>query len=164
MKKVLFAIAAVFAIFTSSTLMAQNFMHQDISIFPKPQAGVTQWVINVPHSENDDQKKVEIYVGKTQEVDKCNNHILTGSFETKPLEGWGYEYLVFTTNGNIMATQMGCMDNTKAAKFIMAQPQVMRYNGRLPIIVYAPEGYEVKYKIYKAEPEFYKAGEVRQKK
>ena len=35
-------------------------------------------------------------------------------------------------------------------KFVSAQPQLVRYNSRLPLVVYAPEGYEVRYRIWKA--------------
>ncbi|MBW2490657.1 MAG: proteinase inhibitor I4 serpin, partial [Deltaproteobacteria bacterium] len=34
-----------------------------------------------------------------------------------------------------------------------------RYNSRLPVVVYVPEGVEVRYRIWRAEPESKKAHE-----
>ena len=164
MNKLIFSILAVFAILGSQRISAQNMIYQDISIFPKPEQGMKQWVIQVPHSDEDQNKRIELYVGINKEVDGCNRHFLMGNLEQKDLQGWGYNYYIFQTNGNIAGTQMACPNADKKNTFITAQPQLLNYNGRLPIIVYVPEGYEVKYKIYKAEPDFYKAGEVLQKK
>ncbi len=33
------------------------------------------------------------------------------------------------------------------------EPYLIRYNSRLPIVVYAPEGIEVRYRIWITEPE-----------
>jgi ecotin len=35
-------------------------------------------------------------------------------------------------------------------QFVTAAPLLIRYNSRLPIVVYAPLGYEVKYRIWSA--------------
>ena len=31
--------------------------------------------------------------------------------------------------------------------------RLIRYNSRLPVVVYAPEGVELRYRIWKADPE-----------
>ena len=152
-------------LFGGSTAFAQNIDKVDTSIFPKPEKGYVQYVIEVPHStiEEDNNKKIEIYVGKYTQVDKCNTFRLSGEFKKEDLKGWGYNYYTFKTNGNIMATQMGCLDNSSVSKFVSAGPFDSNYNGRMPIVIYVPEGYDVQYKIFKAEPETYKAMQVRQK-
>jgi ecotin len=33
------------------------------------------------------------------------------------------------------------------------EPYLIRYNSRLPVVVYAPEGVEVRYRLWSAEPE-----------
>jgi ecotin len=33
------------------------------------------------------------------------------------------------------------------------EPRLFRYNSRLPIVVYAPEGVEIRYRIWSAGPE-----------
>jgi len=144
--------------------MAQQVItKQDLSIFPKPEAGYKKVIIEVPHSDKDDQKKIEFSVGKWMEVDGCNYFNLHGTLETKDLQGWGYNYYVFKTNGQVTSTMIGCPDAAKRNLFVTAQPEMVRYNGKLPIVVYVPEGYDVQFKIYKAEDETYFAAEERSK-
>lgn len=43
----------------------------------------------------------------------------------------------------------------KVDRFIRigGNPYLIRYNSRLPVVVYAPEGVEVRYRLWHAEPE-----------
>jgi ecotin len=43
----------------------------------------------------------------------------------------------------------------KVDRFITigGEPYLIRYNSRLPVVVYAPEGVEVRYRIWSAESE-----------
>jgi ecotin len=41
--------------------------------------------------------------------------------------------------------------------FVTASPLYVPYNSRLPIVVYAPAGYEVRYRIWQAAKETHKA-------
>ena len=43
----------------------------------------------------------------------------------------------------------------KVSRFIAlgGEPYLIRYNSRLPIVVYAPEGVEIRYRIWSASPE-----------
>jgi ecotin len=53
-------------------------------------------------------------------------------------------------------TQMAIDPNApKVSRFITlgGEPYLIRYNSRLPVVVYAPEGVEVRYRIWRAEPE-----------
>ncbi|MBC9795043.1 ecotin [Sinomicrobium weinanense] len=144
--------------------MAQSSISKiDLSIYPNPEKGYKQMVIEVPYSDNDAAKKIEFTVGKWMEVDPCNKHGLQGSLEQKDLEGWGYSYYVFKSDGNVMSTQMACPDNNKVNQFITSQPEMVRYNGKLPVVIYVPEGYDVQFKIYKAEADVYQASEVKHK-
>lgn len=157
---------AVFGL-VGASLSAQNVIDKvDISVFPAPEKGYVQYLVEVPHStmEEDANKKIEIMVGKYAEVDKCNRFFLNGELKEQALKGFGYNYYTFKSDGNIGGTLMGCGDTGKVNKFISSKPILTDYNGRMPIVIYAPEGFDVQYKIYKAEPESYKAYHVRQKK
>lgn len=136
----------------------------DLSIFPAPKQGYKQVVIEVPHSDLDHTKKVEVYVGKYMEVDGCNTYSLSGELDTKDLQGWGYTYYDFTTDGNVASTRMGCPDAERKFEFVYAKPELMRYNGRMPIVVYVPEDYLVKYKIYQSNQEFFQGADVAKKR
>lgn len=145
--------------------MAQTVNYrQDLSIFPKPEVGYKQMVIDVPHSEKDNEKKIEFTVGKYLEVDNCNSHGLAGELNSKDLEGWGFNYYQFKTNGAVRSTMMACADATKVTKFIPSQSQIVNYNGRLPIVIYVPEDCDVQFKIYQSDNDTYSASEVKVKK
>ncbi|WP_353161331.1 ecotin family protein [Myroides odoratus] len=159
MKKVIGFLIVFFSLTTAS--MAQKV---DVSVFPKPEKGYKQMVIEVPHSAQDGNKKIEFRVGKMMEVDGCNNYSLMGTLEKKDLQGWGYDYYVFKSKGDAVSTLMGCPDMPKRHLFVAAQPETTRYNGRMPIVIYVPEEYEVKFKIFTADQDEYEAQEIRIKK
>ncbi len=119
----------------------------DVSMFPVAQESDQQHIIELPFSENEDANKVEIFVTKTMEVD-CNDHWLAGQLETKELSGWGYNYYQFNTDGEVMSTMMACPDENLTEKDIAAESLLLRYNSKVPIVVYTPKGYKVKYKIW----------------
>lgn len=124
---------------------------QDKAVFPKTLDGYDRFVIDLPRKENENKFEVEILVGKTDKFD-CNNQMLNGTFETKTIEGFGYDYYVFNSDGTIASTLMGCPDNTKTEKFI-SQSEKVRYNSKLPVVIFAPKGFEVKYNIWSAGQE-----------
>lgn len=96
--------------------------------------------------------KIQLEVGKMMEVD-CNQHRLDGEFEDETLEGYGYEYYVFQTSGNVASTMMACPDNTKTEKFISGEDHFISYNSKLITPVYTPEGYEVRYTTWAVDNE-----------
>ncbi len=156
----------VFGLIGSSVSAQYTLDKIDLSIFPKAEKGMVQYVVEVPHStmEEDANKKVEVFIGKNQEVDTCNRHFLSGELQQNELKGFRYSYYTFKSSGNVGGTLMACGDTKKVTKFVTSKPVLMDYNGRMPIVIYAPEGFDVQYKIYKAEPENYRAYQVRQKK
>ncbi|QCX53768.1 ecotin [Elizabethkingia sp. JS20170427COW] len=143
--------------------MAQTTYKVDIAPFPKPEKGMKQVVIEVPHSDQDNNKKIEIFVGKDMEVDTCNRTFLGGDFKTSELKGWGYNYLTFETKGVAGSTMMACPNPEKVMKFVSSRGYLTNYNGRMPIVLYIPEGYEAKFKIYTANDEMFSAQEIQNK-
>jgi ecotin len=47
----------------------------------------------------------------------------------------------------------------KVERFITlaGEPKLLRYNSRLPLVVYVPAGVEVRYRLWRAEPDFCQA-------
>lgn len=131
----------------------------DPKIFPEAEKGFKKMIIEVPYSENDANKKIEFYAGIWMEVDGCNTFNLMGTYEQKDLQGWGYNYWIFKTNGNVQNTMMACPDLPLRNLFVSASPQIVDYNGKMPIVIYVPEKYDVQFKIFKAEHETYRAAE-----
>ncbi|WP_257669780.1 ecotin family protein [Parapedobacter tibetensis] len=144
-----------------SQAMAQDHVKASLEMFPKPAEGQKQIIIEVPLSDNDHNKKIAFYVGKDTETDACNHHSLMGSFEKKDLQGWGYDYYVFHTEGHIAGTKMACPDDQKITQFVRSNSEFTNYNGRLPIVIYVPEGYDVKFEIWRSDAETYRGMEIK---
>lgn len=116
--------------------------------FPQASAGMVRHVIYVDKKSDEGMYQIEIIPGKMMSVDN-NQHRLMGTIEEKTVEGWGYTYYVFTSNGQTASTLMASIGpNTN--KFISGQTLMMRYNSKMPVVVYAPEGFDIQYRIWKA--------------
>ena len=53
-----------------------------------------------------------------------------------------------------ISTMMACPDGKKEKKFVTAylgDNSLLRYNSKLPVVVYTPENVEVKYRVWKAD-------------
>ena len=125
---------------------------KNLKPYPAVLNNLERHVLFLEEKTDENLFKVELIAGKTMEVD-CNHHGLVGNFSEETLQGWGYTYHVFATENQVISTLMGCPNNTKTEKFVSAQPITVRYNSRLPIVVYLPEGVELKYRIWTAGPE-----------
>ncbi|WP_410209801.1 serine protease inhibitor ecotin [Aquirhabdus sp.] len=123
---------------------------KNLAPFPKAQEGFQRYVIHVPATGNDDNYQVELIAGKTAKVD-CNRHGLNGNIAEKDLSGWGYTYYEFTTQGQMVSTMMACPHQPETEKFVTGATKLVRYNSRLPIVVFVPNGYELKYRLWKAQ-------------
>ncbi|GMV77769.1 MAG: hypothetical protein AMXMBFR79_09040 [Chitinophagaceae bacterium] len=121
----------------------------NFSVFPKVEKDFKRVVIQVPATINDASRQIEIFVGKQEMVD-CNRHTLMGEIAEKELEGFGYNYYIVHSKGEFTSTLMACPDNKKIKKFITFVPRIMRYNSKMPIVFYIPNGFEVRYRILTA--------------
>ncbi|MEN3205291.1 serine protease inhibitor ecotin [Klebsiella pneumoniae] len=119
---------------------------------PESGKGMKRQVIQLPQQQDESALKVELMIGQTLEVD-CNHHRLGGELESKP-EGWGYDYYVFEKLSGPVSTMMACPDGKKEKKFVTAglgDDGMLRYNSKLPIVVYTPSNVDVKYRIWRAD-------------
>ena len=122
---------------------------KQVKSFPESMEDYDRYVIYLPSHDNEEALRLEVIPGVVKEVD-CNTHWLMGEFETKVVEGMGYEYLVFNSNGDIASTRMACPDNELTEKFIAANGHFGRYNSQMSVVVFVPKGMKLKFKTWKA--------------
>lgn len=124
-----------------------------LKAFPKAEEGMVRYVVQLPHKERgeDDDFRVEIFVGKVVLTDGVNNTRISGKIEAKPLKGWGFTYYEVAKFGPVASTLMAVPPGTaKVEKFVAIPSMMIRYNSRIPLVVYVPEGGEVRYRIWSA--------------
>ena len=129
--------------------------------YPVAEEGNTRFVIHLPHKDRTEEEgyKVELIVGRVMSTDGINRVGLGGSIERKTLQGWGYNYYVVPALGPAMSTLIGVPEGTpRVERFVTGPTLLIRYNSRLPIVVYTPEDTEVRYRIWKASDTIEKAG------
>ena len=125
----------------------KRFADYDLSMYPETSDTLTRYVIELPIEDDEGLFNLEIWAGKTKEVD-CNKHNLAGKLNRKTVQGWGYSYYVFETNGMIMSTQMVCPEKNTTEKFIRSKTEHVRYNSKIPIVVYCPKNVAIEYAIW----------------
>ena len=114
---------------------------------------MTRHVLQLPAQSDESAYKVELIVGKEVATDERNRYFFGGVIEEKNIDGWGYTRYVVPKLGPMAGTMMAVDPNApKVKRFISISggPYLIRYNSRLPVVVYVPQGVEVRYKIWRA--------------
>ncbi|MFY4706695.1 serine protease inhibitor ecotin [Burkholderia glumae] len=127
----------------------------DLKMFPAPQPGMQRAVISLPPAELKDDLRVQVIVGKTMPTD-CNVHFFPARLQHDTLPGSGYPYYRVTDIGPVAATKMACAPSaTPQSAFVIGRGDgfLLRYNSRLPVVVYVPDGYEVRYRLWQGSNE-----------
>ena len=121
--------------------------------FPPAEEGMARHVLQLPKQEDESAFKVELIVGKTVQVDESNRYFFGGEIERETIEGWGFPRYIVAKLGPMAGTLMAIDPSApKVNRFIAlgGEPYLIRYNSRLPIVVYVPEGVGVRYRIWSA--------------
>ncbi|BBR54035.1 MULTISPECIES: serine protease inhibitor ecotin [Pseudomonas] len=131
---------------------------KDVAPYPEAEKGFTRQVIHLPAQTDESAYQLEILAGKTLTVD-CNRQRLAGSLEEHNLEGWGYSYYRLEKVGGPASTLMACPDGKKTEAFVpvVGEGFMLRYNSKLPVVLYVPKDIEVRYRIWSASPDVQKA-------
>lgn len=128
----------------------------DLRAFPPAEEGMVRKVLRLPRQEDQDAFRIELIVGKTVQLDEANTYFFTGTLEEDIIEGWGYPRFVVRELGPMAGTLLPVdAGASKVDRFVSlgGEPRLLRYNSRLPMVVYVPEGVEVRYRLWRADAE-----------
>jgi ecotin len=128
----------------------------NLKAFGPAQEGMVRYVLQLAAQDEESAFRVELVVGKTVKVDAQNRYFFGGKLEDEVVVGWGFTQYRVKELGPMGGTLMAVDPNApKVARFITlgGDPYLIRYNSRLPIVVYVPEGVEVRYRIWAAGTE-----------
>jgi ecotin len=135
----------------SVTLLAEG--ADNMKAYAPAPEGMVRYVLNLPPKADESLLKVELIVGKNVMLDGQNRYFFSGKIEETTIEGWGFPRYDVKTLGVMGGTLMGVDPNLpKVNRFVTlgGDPYLIRYNSRLPVVVYVPEGAEVRYRIWSA--------------
>jgi ecotin len=156
-------VAAASAVLGLAVLPAAAIPRLDLSGYPAPAAGERRWVIQLPGvlpptrdpalSPDPGDWRVQLIVGRMAQVD-CNQH----SFAAR-LRHWRLaddKPMVFRVDnvGPMASTRMACPpDQPRRQAFVTmaGKPYVVPYAVSQPIVVYAPAGLQLRWRLWKAE-------------
>jgi ecotin len=145
-------------LFTAILLPALAFAgeHSPLDAFPEPEQGMVRFVIPLPEmSRPEDNYAVELVVGRVIQTDGVNQVRMDTELSPRSLDGWGYIYYEMIGSGQVASTLMAPPPGAEpVAAFVHGTPLRVRYNAQLPIVVYLPTGFEVRYRIWAAAAEY----------
>jgi ecotin len=142
-------------ILLGSFAMAQQ-PQENMKAYPPAAEGMKRLVVYLETKEEEDDYRVELMVGKTVEVDAANRFFFSGTLEEETIEGWGFPKYVVKQIGPMAGTRIGVdPDAPKVKRFVKlgGEPKLLRYNSKLPLVVYVPKDAEVKLKVWVASPQ-----------
>jgi ecotin len=123
----------------------------NMKAFPLAEEGMVRYVLQLTRQADESNFKVELIAGKTVQVDEQNSYFFGGKIEEETIQGWGFTRYKVSKLGPMAGTLTAVAPNApKVARFITlgGDPYIICYNSRLPIVVYLPEGVEVRYRIW----------------
>lgn len=112
----------------------------------------TRFVVWVEPQSDETKYQVELLVGKVLSVD-CNRHTFGGKLSRKTLLRGGQTYHAIKAVGALAATRMACPDAATHDEFVTlgGEPYMVPYRSNAPIVVYVPVGFEVRYRLWRAD-------------
>ena len=126
----------------------------NLKAFPPAEAGMVRHVIDLPQQEDESAFRVELIIGKTVKTDAGNRYFFIGTLETENIPGWGYSRYILRKLGPMAGTLMAADPNAPLVERFISiggEPQLLRYNSRLPLVVYVPADVEVRHRVWRAD-------------
>ena len=155
MKMFTFASAAAAALLALMPIMASSAVNNAaLAPFPQPESGQVRHVIQLPPRAEEQRFQVEIQVGKTLTID-CNHYAFGGELVEHHVPGWGYDFFMYGKEHPLVSTEKACPPDSERSAFVQAVDanRMLRYNSRMPIVIYTPSDMEVRYLLWRTDAE-----------
>jgi ecotin len=146
-----FLVISCLLLFTTPIFAVSN----EMKPYPPAEDGYKRMVIHLPALTDEDANKLEIIIGKTMKVD-CNRHWFGGQLTEEIAKGWGFSYFILKSVTGPASTLMACSPDKKEKEAfvqVRSDQSLLRYNSKLPVVVYVPDDFEVHYRIWTAKEE-----------
>lgn len=126
---------------------------KSIEMFPAELEGYTRYVIRLPKLEN--EARLELLPGMVVRGDTCNRRLANVAVEKENIQGWGYSYYKISDFNAGPSTLMACPSGEQDIKVLASNNELqnMRYNDRMPLVVFVEDGMTLDYKIWRVNPE-----------
>jgi ecotin len=122
---------------------------QELKAFPTHLEGYRRHVIELPMLPDEADHKLELFGTRAMTVD-CNSRGMDGRFESRDVPGWGYSYWVLHSQGQVRSTLMACPPGSQRPGVVQTESTLVRYNSKLPVVVFVPEGMGLRYRVWTA--------------
>lgn len=148
------ALSALF--FAACPAVAEQSDHpaaKNLKAFPAAASEMVRYVVLLPEKTRDEEAglRVELLIGKKLMSDGVNQLRIGGEIAEKNVEGWGFTRYEVAKFGAAATTLMAVPPGTpQVERFVAIPSKLIRYNSRIPLVVYVPEGGEVRYRIWTA--------------
>lgn len=149
MKKNIFLVLGVLALSISAHA---NKGVNDLNVYPPVKKDQNRNVIVLEPKENEDDYRVLI-TASIDGMQDCNTKSRSAKYTEKVVEGMQYPYYEVGKIGDVVTTLMGCSGVPKMGEIPinLSGNTILRYNSKLPIVVYASNGIKINSKIFKLE-------------
>ncbi|WP_444918686.1 ecotin family protein [Microbulbifer sp. JMSA003] len=131
---------------------------EPLDAFPEEVDGKLRHVIKLPKVVDESRFRVELIPGKSQ-VAECNLQSFSAPLRKDILPGWGYPFYVLSDLTPTTDTQKVCAQGSESRRFITVRGDglMLPYSSKLPMVIYLPQGVQLKYRVWRADKNFSEA-------
>jgi len=133
----------------AAVAQTQSESEKNLAAFPAASDGMYRSVIHLPALPSEEDARVEIIAGRIATID-CNISWFGGSLIAATISGWGFDYYTLHADGPMAQTRMACPEGSRHEAFVPVRGEgfMLRYNSRLPVVIYAKDGFEIRYRVW----------------
>ncbi|EKS6740445.1 ecotin [Enterobacter ludwigii] len=138
---------------------SKGFNEELLDFFPETLNGMKRRVIYLPSRVHENKFKVELLIGENKRTD-CNRYTLNGKLVTRFLTHYGYRFIQFEKIIDSEPAQVYCVPGDVSIAFMpvtLGIDVIQPYNSHMPLVIYVPDEFDVKYRIWNVKGHINKA-------